>query len=118
MTYANHEINALILIDPAKAKDTIFEALRSAGMHKGNAAKKLGCTHSTLLRWIDKLQLDAAIEKMLKQAEKKGWRYNGRTGRPKGATVENGAAPRGSVKAAKEQKARRAKSRPQSAAAR
>lgn len=98
MTYANHEINALITIDPAKAKDAICTALRAAGMHKGNAAKELGCTHSTLLRWIEKLDLAAEIAKLMAQAEKKGWRYNGRTGRPKGATVKNGAKPRGSVK--------------------
>lgn len=113
MTYANHEINALITIDPAKAKEAICEALRSAGMHKGNAAKALGCTHSTLLRWIDKLDLDAEIAKLMKQAEKKGWRFNGRTGRPLGTTVENGAKPR-VVKTKK----KAAKSRSQSAAAR
>jgi predicted transcriptional regulator len=111
MAYANHEINALITIDPNKAKDAICAALRDAGMHKGNAADRLGCTHSTLLRWIAKLDLDARIEKMLKQAEKDGSRFNGRTGRPQGATVENGAAPRGSLKAAKEKSAKKTASK-------
>lgn len=98
MAYANHEINALITIDPDKARDLICEALRAAGMHKGNAAKDLSCTHSTLLRWIEKLNLDARIAKLMKVANKEGWRYNGRTGRPKGTTIENGAAPRGPAK--------------------
>lgn len=86
MAYANHEINALMTIDPKKAGDEICKALRKAGMHKGNAAKAIGCQHSTLIRWIKKLNLGKRIAVMLKQGEKEGWRYNGRTGRPKGST--------------------------------
>ncbi len=94
MAYSNHEINALITVEPAKAKKIILAALKVAGMHKGRASKELSCAHSTLLRWIEKLSLDAEIAQMMEVAERRGWRHNGRTGRPKGSTVANGAAPR------------------------
>lgn len=83
MTNTSYHFNALIMIDPEKAKEEICKALRSAGMHKGNAAKEMGCSHGTLLRWIERLSLDTTIEKMMKQAQQKGWRFNGRTGRPR-----------------------------------
>lgn len=82
MANPHQEINALIALDPAKAAEIILDALRDAGMHKGNAAKAMECSHGTLLRWIARLNLDAKIAKMLKDAERKGWRHNGRTGRP------------------------------------
>lgn len=84
----HQEINALIALEPAKASKMILDALRTAGMHKGNAAKEMGCSHGTLLRWIARLDLDTKITQMMEVAERRGWRHNGRTGRPRKETTK------------------------------
>lgn len=89
----SHEIFALIIADPPRASKIILGSLKENGMHKGQTAEALGCTHGTLLRWIAKLELSDQIDRMVEKADTQGWRHNGRTGRPRGTTVANGAAP-------------------------
>ncbi len=95
-THPNHEISALIRVQPAEAAKRILAALRETGMHKGEAAKRLGCAHSTLLSWIAQLHLAQKIEALAEKARKEGWHHGRLGGRPPGTTVANGAAPRGS----------------------
>lgn len=85
MAYANHELHSDIHFKPGKARKKILKVLRESGMHRGNAAKALGCTHSTFLRWVGLLDLSREIERMVEQAKKEGWYVEGRTGRPAGA---------------------------------
>lgn len=95
-THPNHEISALIRVNQKEAKRRILAALRETGMHKGQAAKRLGCAHTTLLSWISQLGLAPEIEALDAAARKAGWHHGRVGGRPLGSTVENGAAPRGS----------------------
>ena len=92
MAYVIHEINALISIDPTKAKKTILAALKKAKMHKEDAAKLLGCNYVTLLRWISRLDMEAEIEEANTLAKKQGKFHDRKGGRPLGTTVANGAA--------------------------
>lgn len=97
MPFEQKEILALIIADPAKAKTKILVALQATGMHMVEAAKRLGCDNSTLLRWIDRLGMKRDVERMRARAEREGWHHKKHGGRPKGTTVANGAtAPRGS----------------------
>ena len=95
-THPDHEISAYIRVKPEEAKKRLLAALREAGMHKGEAAKALGCAYTTLLKWIDKLDLEETIQSMTERAEREGWHHGRKGGRPVGSTVANGAAPRGS----------------------
>ncbi len=95
-THPDHEIPALIRVSPGKARETILDVLRRAGMHQGDAAREFGCAHTTLRRWISKLALEGEIEEMEARAREEGWHHGRLGGRPKGATVAAGAAPRGS----------------------
>lgn len=83
-----HELHALIQVAPASAKKKIVAALKSSGMHKGEAARLLGCSHGTLLRWIDALALGDEVERLVDKARDEGW-YHGENrkspGRPKGS---------------------------------
>lgn len=94
MAHVLHEIHSDIHFRPAKAKARILAALKGAGMHRNNAAKTLGCSYNTFLRWIAMLGLRLTIEQMTKQAKKEGWFSEGRTGRPSGSTIANGVQPR------------------------
>lgn len=98
-THPNHEISALIRVAPKEAEKKVLAALRARKMHKGDASKLLGCAHSTLIDWIRLLGLAPKIEKLDAQAKKEGWHHGRNGGRPRGSTVENGAAPRGSKSA-------------------
>jgi len=95
-THPNHEITALIRVNPEEAKRRILAALRETGMHKALAAKKIGCAHSTLIAWIAQLEMAKAIDTLVAKAQKEGWHHDRKGGRPTGTTVANGAAPRGS----------------------
>lgn len=99
MAYANHEINALISIDPEKAKDLILSALKKAKMHREEAAANLDCNYGTLLRWIVRLSMQREIARLTKAAKKEGWYHGRKGGRPTGTTIANGAARRGSRRA-------------------
>lgn len=96
MAFTQQEITALMVIDPVSARHRIVEALRASGMHMGEAAASLGCSYMTLQRWIAKLDLGAQVEVMKTKSVKEGWHHGRKGGRPLGATVANGAAPRGS----------------------
>lgn len=87
MSYVNHDINAMIFLNQESAKKRILDVLKKTKMHKGEAAKELGCSHATLLRWIARLQLDEAIDKLQARAHEKGWHFrrNPSSGRPKGS---------------------------------
>lgn len=89
-------MHALIRERPQAARLAICLALFLSGMSKSDAAKRLKCTHGTLLRWIAMLKLEKRIELMTNDAIKNGWHHGRKGGRPKGATVANGAAPRNS----------------------
>jgi DNA-binding NtrC family response regulator len=78
----HHDITHLIHIDPKAAGKRILAALKEEGMHKGNAAKRIGCAHSTLLVWIKQLELIEEIEKMTQTAVTKGWHHGNVGGRP------------------------------------
>lgn len=92
MAFEQKEMQALIITKPAEAKRKILAALKSNGVHMGNAAASLDCAHVTLLRWIAKLGLSAEVEAMKDTAIKKGWYEGHKGGRPKGATVASGRA--------------------------
>lgn len=84
----DHAITHLIHVKPAEAKRLILDALRGAKMHKGQAAKALGCGPATFIRWVDALALDEDIAKMKTRAEKEGWHHDmlSRGGRPPSET--------------------------------
>jgi len=94
MSFEQKEIQGLIIAEPEKARKKILSALEASRMHMGDAAKRLGCAHSTLLRWIAQLALARPIEVLKARAIRQGWHHNKIGGRPKGSTVETGAAPR------------------------
>lgn len=87
MSGQRHTINALIQVDPSKAKAQILAALKQTGVHKGDAAAQLGCSHGTLLRWIAELGLSVEVEAMAERAAREGWHHGKNRqspGRPKG----------------------------------
>lgn len=96
MAFEQKEMQGLIIAFPDKARAKIIAALKKNGVHMGKASKALACSHVTLLRWIVKLGLEKEVEKMKKEAIKAGTYAGIGTGRPRGTTVANGAAPRGS----------------------
>lgn len=99
---ARHEIQALIQIQPEKAKTKIKDALKQNGVHLGNTAKFLGCSYNTFLRWVEQLELSETIEKMKDKAAKEGWRHTQNTpstGRPAGAKDKTPRTRRRSVDA-------------------
>lgn len=93
MAYVIHEVNALISVDPEKAKAKILAALKKAKWHKEDAAKVLDCNYVTLLRWITRLRMEKKIASETKLAKKAGTFHDRKGGRPKGTTVANGASP-------------------------
>ena len=96
--HPNHPIAALIIVDPKAAKLRILDHLRRAKMHRGDAAIAIGCAHSTFLSWVRKLDLEDEIGRLERKAKREGWHHGRIGGRPLGSTVENGAAPRNSLK--------------------
>ncbi len=96
--FQKHDISSLIALEPKKASAQILEASERSGVHKGDAAKALGCSLATLLRWIAKLGLEPKIAKAEKAAEKAGTLRGGRRkgGRHKGSLDRGPRAPRGS----------------------
>lgn len=113
MAFEQKEMQAIMVVDPARAKQMILDALASTGVHIGNASKSLGCNRITLTRWIVKLDLGAAVEAMKTQAIADQTYEARKGGRPKGTTVSAGAAPRGTHTklAAKKRTSKRAKSK-------
>ena len=91
MAYVVHEVNALISVDPEKAKSRILTALKKSKWHKEDAAKILDCNYVTLLRWITRLRLEKKIASETKFAKKAGTFHDRKGGRPLGSTVANGA---------------------------
>lgn len=87
MSYSTHPINALIVLDPKEASKKILKVLKEVGMRKGDAAATLGCSHGTLIRWIEKLNLSSTIDAMYEVAKSEGWAYERRpgSGRPRGS---------------------------------
>lgn len=83
MARVNYLIAHLIHTDPKAARDQILEAFRAEKMHVGNAAKRIGCTHGTLLIWIAKLEMGPAVAKLKKLAEREGWHHENHGGRPR-----------------------------------
>lgn len=97
MAFADHEMTHLIQVSPGKAREKIKRVLKSQGAHMANTAKVFGCTHGTLLRWIERLDMKQAVADLVDLAKAEGWHQTGNKGRPEGSTVANGAAPRNSL---------------------
>lgn len=85
MGYVHHRVNYLIDLEPEKAKEEIFTALKQAKMHRPTASEILGVNAATLYRWITRLSLSREIRKLEKLAKKEGWLHAKRGGRPRGA---------------------------------
>lgn len=78
------EIGLLCLTDPEAARALVLEAFRAAGMHRGQAAKKLGVNIKTLRRTVERLKLARAVEQLEKQAVREGWKHEEKGGWPLG----------------------------------
>jgi transposase len=83
--FQKHDLSALIEAKPKEAAERIMVALRQAKAHKADAAKRLGCSHQTLLRWIAKLGIGAQVDKLIARAEREGWHHGRTGGRPQGS---------------------------------
>lgn len=99
MSYQKHKLAALMQLDPVAARVQIVAALESSGMHMEAAAQALGCAHNTMLRWIERLEID--VDALRERARDEGWHHDRHGGRPLGSTVAAGAAPRRSKVAAR-----------------
>jgi len=99
MAYTNHQINALITLEPAKAKKIILAAFKESKMHRQDAAKALECNYGTLLRWIDRLGIHDEINRMTKLSKKEGWHHGRKGGRPVGTGTKKATAKKASKKA-------------------
>lgn len=91
--YQKHELGSLIEYKPKEATERILNALREAKAHKADAAKLLGCSHGTLLRWIAKLGIGPQIDKLVAKAEREGWHHGRTGGRPRGSVKVKAARP-------------------------
>lgn len=78
----NHQVNALIIVDPEEAKKIIVSTLTKSKMHMADAAELLGCDYVTLLRWINRLKMKPTVEKMRRVAKKEGRHHGRKGGRP------------------------------------
>ena len=88
MARINYKLTHLIYVDPDAAKKELLEALRAEKMHMGKTAASIGCTHGTLLGWIEKLDtlgknMTDAVLKLKVKALKEGWHWVN-TGNPNG----------------------------------
>jgi transcriptional regulator with GAF, ATPase, and Fis domain len=62
------KIGALIVTDPERAKAEIIEVLRNAKGDRDKAAQALGLnTPRSLYRWIERLEMWAAVDKLAKE---------------------------------------------------
>lgn len=80
------EIGAWVAEDPARARAAILAALRASEGFQRRAAVALGVHEATLCRWIDKLDMKAAVAEVVAEAKKAGryeTRGRGATGRPR-----------------------------------
>lgn len=83
MAYRKHPIGQLIEQRPSLAIDKILDAYRRARCVQRDAAKLLRADETTFIRWVQKLQLQAAMTAMADSAKREGWFGSGRRiGRP------------------------------------
>lgn len=105
------EMGWLVKYDAKKARARILRALREEGMHRGRAARRLGCTHGTLIQWTTKLGMLEELRALDARSERDGWRAAtaGVGGARKGAGRPKNPAPSPRPKAARKKRPARAK---------
>lgn len=88
MAYKVQPLGMMVTLDPDKARAEIIEAYTKAGASLTDAASRLECSMSSLLRWIDSLGMMAEIRGLKKKAKREGWHHdrNSLGGRPVGST--------------------------------
>lgn len=72
MSHRDHALRALILVNPKEAKERILSAIQKKKGHQGDAAKHLGCSHGTLIRWIAALDMSKDIDALIAKMKKEG----------------------------------------------
>lgn len=73
---AYSELGLLAVTEPAKAREAVVSAFRTARMHLATAATVLGVHRSTLRRLVERLGLWPTLRSMSAQARREGW-YDG-----------------------------------------
>jgi hypothetical protein len=93
-------MSALALVNKAEARKRVMSALEKHKVHKGKAAASLGLSYVALRDFVRQLGLEREVERLAARAKREGWFHeDSPMGRPKGSTIENGAAPWGSKRA-------------------
>jgi hypothetical protein len=93
MPFVDHEMTHLLRTDPVKASARIVDAYRRAKCLQKGAAKILGTTAETLIRWIRALdgpsggKLRARLDRLKAEAKRQGWHHDRDKlgGRPRGS---------------------------------
>lgn len=100
MAYVEHELAAVIRVDPARAAETMLDAYKATGCNAKEAARKFSFTQQTWIRYVKRV--DAALRKkgltrltprlrMVKaSAKKQGWHHHNLGGRPTGSGGDGG----------------------------
>ena len=78
------ELGLLALTEPAKAREAVVQAMRTARMHLATAAEALGVHQVTLRRLVVRLGLGPALKKLSASARREGWYDGSHKGWPKG----------------------------------
>lgn len=85
MAYRKHPLAALIEVNRTEAVAQILAAYKEAGACQLDAARVLGVSESTLIRWVTQLALGAKLAKVKAQAKREGWHHDkGRQGGRRG----------------------------------
>lgn len=84
MAFQKHTLSSLIDVDPKTAAEKLLAAYTEARANQRNAAKKLGVSEGTIIRWIKRLNLGQRFAKVKARALREGWHHdeNKRGGRP------------------------------------
>lgn len=87
MAYQKQKLGLLIEVDPRAARAEILKAYETAKASQRDAATELGCSETTLIRWIKLLDLQVTLLKLKKRAIKENWHHVNQTrgGRPPGS---------------------------------
>jgi hypothetical protein len=84
--YRKTRLSRLIEDSPDHARAEILAAYRLKGANLKASAAVLDCTYSTLIRWVKRLELGPALEKLSKVGADEGW-IDRKAARARGATV-------------------------------
>ena len=83
MSYREHNVMSLIVVDPGRAETIIATAYRKSQACRRDTARALGCSEVTLWRWVRRLGLGARLKHIEEEALKGGWHHGRNGGRPK-----------------------------------